>query len=366
MSTKSKTATVSSPDQSLGAPQTLAHKITYITDTKPEPGSAVELRPGVFWLRFLLPMDALNHINLYAIDDGDGWVLIDTGIGDKASKDIWRAHFDGFMDGRPVKRVICTHMHPDHIGLAGWLTRKFSAPLFITRGEYLMCRVLVADTGQPAPEAGVRFYRETGFTEEQIKRYQDKFGRFGMGVAPLPNSYERLQDGDVLTIGGHEWRIVTGNGHSPEHACLLCEELEICFSGDQILPRITSNVSVWPTEPNANPMEDWIDSCHKMIREIPEDTLIGPAHGLPFTGVHNRLNALIGHHENALNRLTEHCREPKMATEVYGVLFKREITDGIRIMAVGESIAHLNCLVGRGRVKREKNAAGQWVYTAVN
>jgi len=192
--------------------------------------------------------------------------------------------------------------------------------------------------------------------------YRARFGGFGKAISKIPHGYQRLQDGDTLEINGKEWKVVVGSGHSPEHACLWCPELKICMTGDQLLPNISSNVSVWPTEPESNPLEEWIASCHKLKDVLPEDTLICPAHGIPFHGAHRRLEKLIYHHERALERLHEYCTEPKLATEVYSVLFRREITDGNRLMAVGESIAHLNCLLGRDLMTRRINDAGQFIY----
>lgn len=337
-------------------------RLDFITDQAPELGTAVEVADGVFWLRFPLPMSGLDHINLWAIKDGDGWVIVDTGIGNKDSKILWERHFEGLLKGLPVNRVICTHLHPDHTGLAGWLCRKFGAPLLMTRGEYFLCRLMAADTGKTAPQEGITFYHKAGFTEEQINLYKSRFGGFGKAITELPQSYDRLVDGELGLIGGREWRVVIGSGHSPEHACLYCPELNVLLSGDQILPNISSNVSVWPTEPEANPLEDWITSCHKLLGELPEDVLVCPAHGIPFRGAHLRLRRLIEHHEKALKRLSDHCRTPRLATEVYSVLFRREITDGNRLMAVGESIAHLNCLKGRGIATRRLNDAGQFTY----
>lgn len=358
--------TKASPDASLATPShdTSSRLLEFLTDTTPEPGNVTEVADGVFWLRFALPLKGLNHINLWALQDGDGWVIVDTGVGNRASKDIWEQHFVGLMGGRPVNRVICTHLHPDHTGLAGWLCRKFGAPLLMTRGEYFLCRLMAADTGKPAPQEGVTFYQKAGFTPEQIELYQARFGGFGKAITPLPHSYDRLVDGELGQINGREWRVVTGAGHSPEHACLWCPELNVCLTGDQILPNISSNVSVWPTEPEGNPLEDWINSCHKMIKVLPADTLICPAHGIPFRGAHKRLTKLIEHHEKALARLLEFCKTPRKSTEVYSVLFRREINDGNRLMAVGESIAHLNCLKERGLISRRRNDAGQFTYVA--
>ena len=360
---KSKRA-ASPHDASLLPNDRSSKMLEFITDETPQPGEVREIADGVFWLRFSLPMTGLNHINLYALRDGDGWVVVDTGIAMTESKRQWEGHFRKLMGGRPINRVICTHLHPDHTGLAGWICRKFGAPLLMTRGEYFLCRLLVADTGHPAPQAGINFYCKVGFTTDQIELYKKRFGSFGKAVSLLPHAYDRLTDGEWGKIGGRIWRIIIGSGHSPEHACLYCEELGLCLTGDQLLPNISSNVSVWPTEPEGNPLDDWITSCHKLIAELPEDTLIGPAHGIPFRGAHCRLNKLIEHHEKALDRLYEFCREPKMATEVYSVLFRRLINDSNRIMAVGESVAHLNCLKGRGLVSRRLNDAGQFTYKA--
>ena len=351
------------PDESLSQPKdTSARLLKFVTDTAPEAGSATELAPGVYWLRFPLPMAGLDHINLWAIEDGDGWVIVDTGIGSGESKKIWEKHFDNLLGGRPVNRVICTHLHPDHTGLAGWICRKYGAPLLMTRGEYFLCRLMAADTGKPAPQEGTTFYKKAGLTPDQIDIYKSRFGGFGKAITPLPQSYDRLMDGELGQIGGREWRVIIGSGHSPEHACLYCPELGVCLTGDQLLPNISSNVSVWPTEPESNPLEDWINSCHKLKAELPEDTLIGPAHGIPFRGAHRRLDKLIEHHEKALDRLAEFCRTPRLSTGVYSVLFRRAIDDKNRLMAVGESVAHLNCLKGRGIVSRRLNDAGQFTY----
>ena len=351
------------PDQSLVRESGYEGRgLAFIVDEAPDSGSATEIAPGVFWLRFPLPMSGLDHINLWALRDGDGWVIVDTGIADKVSRGIWERHFTKLLGGRPVNRVICTHLHPDHTGLAGWICRKFGAPLLMTRGEYFLCRLMAADTGKAAPKEGIKFYQKAGFSGEQIEIYKSRFGGFGKAISTLPQSYDRLVDGELGQIGGREWRIIIGSGHSPEHACLYCPELNLALTGDQLLPNISSNVSVWPTEPEANPLEDWIQSCHKLLGEFPEDVLIGPAHGIPFRGAHKRLSKLIEHHEKALNRLAEYCRTPRLATGVYSALFRREINDRNRIMAVGESVAHLNCLKARGVVSRRLNDAGQFTY----
>lgn len=336
--------------------------LEFFVETAPESGAVTKIANGIYWLRMPLPMTGLNHINLWILKDGPGWAIVDTGIGSRDSKEIWKSVFKGLMKGKTVTKVIATHLHPDHTGLAGWLCRKFDAPLYMTRGEYFLCRLMAADTGNPAPDYALRFYARAGFTPPQIELYKQRFGGFGKAITPMPEGYTRIQADDVVTIDGSPWRILIGAGHSPEHACLLNEAENICITGDQLLPNISSNVSVWPTESEGNPLEDWIDSCKMLTAELPEDVLVLPAHGIPFRGAHRRLAKLIDHHEKALQRLYAFCTTPKMATEVYSCLFRREITDSNRIMAVGESLAHLNCLVARGRMSRRVNDAGQYTY----
>ena len=194
--------------------------------------------------------------------------------------------------GHPVTRVFVTHMHPDHVGMAGWITRRFGCRLWITRGEYLTCRVLVADTGREAPPEGTEFYRRAGWSEDQLETYRTRFGSFGKTVYALPDSYRRLHDGEIIQIGRYRWEVVVGNGHSPEHACLVCHEAGLLISGDQVLPRISSNVSVFPTEPDADPLGDWLSSIERLRSRIGPDVLVLPAHNEPFKGLHKRLDQI--------------------------------------------------------------------------
>ena len=221
--------------------------LAYPCGVPPAPGEAVTVAPGVLWMRLPLPM-ALDHVNVWALEDGPGWTVIDTGLRTPASLTAWEAAIRGPLAGRPVKRVICTHMHPDHIGLAGWLCARFDAPLLMSRLEYVTGRMLIADVG-PAPDAGAEFYRRAGWTDAQIDAWREGYGRFGSAVAPLPPTYGRLAAGDVLRIGDDDWEVVVGDGHSPEHVCLWRRRDGVFLAGDQILPKISSNVSVWPTEP---------------------------------------------------------------------------------------------------------------------
>ncbi len=329
----------------------------------PEPGRLHEVAPGVFWLRMPLPF-SLDHINLWVLDDGDGWALVDTGLNAPSCKAVWNTLLAGPLAGRAVTRVLVTHYHPDHLGLAGWLTYKTGAPLVMARTEYLMARMLSLDVADAPPEQAVGFYADAGWSEEALAAFRAKgWGRFSLVVSRLPTSFVRMAEGDVLRIGGRAWRVVTGRGHTPEHVCLVSDEDKLMIAGDQVLPRITSNVSVYSTEPEADPLGDWLASIEK-LRSLDQDLYVLPAHNEPFKGLHARLNQLEADHHRKLDTLEAHLASPRMATECFEVLFRRAVAADEIMMATGETLAHLHYLERRGRVRRERGA-GAYRYHAV-
>lgn len=339
--------------------------LTYPLGDPPPAGEAREIAPGVYWIRMPLPF-ALQWINLWLIEDGEGWTIVDTGVALEQSREYWRQIFEATLKGKPVTRVICTHMHPDHMGLAGWICRKFGATFWMSRLEYITGRMLVADTGREAPDEGVDFYRAAGLDEDALDSYKVRFGGFGKAVSKVPDAYRRMADGDEIEIGGRIWRVITGNGHSPEHVCLWQEEAKLFISGDQVLPRISSNVSVFPTEPEGDPLADWISSCKKLQLALPNDVLVLPSHNEPFHGLHERLQNLIDGHERALARVHHRLKQgPKRAVDLFGALFARKIGPDVLGMATGEAIAHANCLIGRGLARGVKNAEGVVYYESV-
>jgi glyoxylase-like metal-dependent hydrolase (beta-lactamase superfamily II) len=341
--------------------------LNYPFDPAPRAGQAMQIAPGVLWIRMPLPF-RLDHINLWAIQDDAGWAVVDAGIRSEETAAAWRTLFETSLHKRPIRRVFVTHMHPDHIGMAGWLTRRFRCRLWTTRLEYLNCRVLVSDSGRDAPPDGVDFYKRAGWSDAAIERYLARFGDFGKHIHALPDSFRRLQDGDEIAVGAHRWRVVVGTGHSPEHACLYCADLKLLISGDQVLPRISSNVSVYPIEPDANPMQDWYASLAKIRREVPDDVLVMPSHNECFRGLHARLDQLVQGQDRAIGRLRGALREPKRAVDVFGALFGRgidESNDSLLSMATGEGVACLNYLVHRGEASREIDPAGvAWYRSA--
>ncbi|MGB5258539.1 MAG: MBL fold metallo-hydrolase [Woeseiaceae bacterium] len=330
-------------------------QINYEFESRPENGETAAITDGIVWLRMPLPF-SLKHINLWLLRDDRGWVIVDTGVDTRTSRAVWQKTFHGAMQNDPASHVVATHLHPDHVGCAGWLAQHFDVDLWMTRDEYMLCRILVADTGRSAPEEGIRFYSAAGFTAEQVAAYKSQFGMFGKFVHALPEAYKRMSDGDMLEFAGTHWEVIVGSGHSPEHACLYDAERNILIAGDQLLPTISSNVSVWPTEPLANPLQDWFESLEKLARRLPEDVLVLPAHGKPFRGAHFRLRELASDHEDRLATLLETCKQPKRVVDLFDSLYRTEINDSNRIMATGEAIAHLNYLCATGDLKTETDA----------
>ena len=349
------------PDASLAQLPYSHRGLTYPLGRRaPAPGELIEIAEGVHWIRIPMP-GSLNHINGWALDDGDGAVtLVDTGLDLPQSREAWEAVFAGPLAGRSVTRVICTHFHPDHLGLAGWLTSRFGVRLWMTRGEWLWARMLTADVREAPPPESAAYLRAAGWDEERIAAESAKgWGRFAAIVSAVPLSYVRMQDGDAIRIGARNWRVVIGNGHSPEHACLVDEAGKTMIAGDQVLPRITSNVSLSLSEPEADPLGDWLSSIAK-LRTLPDDLLVLPSHGEPFTGLHARLDSLRDGHKGRLDALHDHLAEPKRSVDCFGVLFGRAIDDGSYGLATGEAMAHLRHLEVEGRAAREERDGVLW------
>ena len=335
--------------------------ISYPIEQQPAPGETLEIAPGVRWLAMPMP-GSLGFINLYLLRDRDGWWVVDTGLSNEQTAELWQHIFAKDLQGEAVVGVICTHMHPDHIGQARMITEHFQCPLYMTRAEYYQARTFANGGGDSHSSwIGQRFYERAGMPAdylEQIGKMWSKRASEGMTMPMLPGGYERLVDGQVLTIGDNDWRVVVGSGHSPEHACLYCEHLKVLIAGDQILPIITSNVSVHPSEPNANPLQDWMASHDHLLKVIPDDTFVLPAHNLPFYGVRARLRDLIAHHDDRMLAIEEACVEPQIAKDLLPVLFNRKLDPRQTMMALGEAIAHVHLLIHRNKLERLAGADG--------
>ncbi|MEY2621871.1 MAG: hypothetical protein RIT26_1691 [Pseudomonadota bacterium] len=343
------------------------HELKAVLSTCPEPGQVAEVTPGVRWLRMALPF-ALNHINLWLLRDEfqgrSGWTLVDTCIDHPAARQVWEKVFQQHLEGLPIVRVVVTHMHPDHIGLAHWLCQRWQAPLWISATDHTHARMGSGAIRGFGGEAAAAFYAQHGMTHpEHLAHIRDRGQYYGRMVPEVPASYRRLLDGMTLEIGGHTWRCISGHGHAPEHMALYNPDRELLISGDMVLPRISTNVAVYESEPEGDPLALFLASIRRFL-ELPAPTRVLPSHGEPFIGLHTRVAQLIAHHDERLKELLQACTSGLSAYEILPVLFKRELDPLQTTFAMGEAIAHLNHLWHQGRLQRMVGAQGEWRFQA--
>ena len=340
--------------------------LVYPFEQPPKYGTSLEVAPGVRWLRMPLPM-SLDHINLYLLEGEQGWTIVDTGIRGEETRNLWEDIFASELNGKPVDQIICTHMHPDHTGQAGFLSERWRAPLMMSYSEYYQSRLMGTMMRDGGHWQMIDYFDRAGMSPDFLERMAEMRNSFAPEPEdlPVPPSYVRLTDGQEIAIGQGTWQVITGKGHSPEHVCLYNRQEKLLVSGDQILPVITSNVSVMPTEPFADPLTGWLESHEKFKTALPNDVLVLPAHNEPFYGVQERLQDLIDHHEDRMLIIEENCVEPRMAVDLLPHLFKRKLEGQSMFMGLGECIAHLNCLLVRGRIKRTQEGP-HYLYRSID
>ncbi len=331
-------------------------------------GGTLDVAPGVKWIRMTLPF-ALNHINLWLLRDEingqQGWSIVDCCIHRDEAKAQWESIFANELQGLPILRVIATHMHPDHIGLAHWLCERWNVRLWISATDYQVARMGCLGPTGFGGERAAEFFASHGLNSpEAVTQIRARTGYFPSLVPSLPPQYRRMMDGDVLTIGGNAWRCISGYGHAPEHIALYCDALNVLIGGDMMLPRISTNVSVYEQEPESNALALFLNSIDK-FRALPEDTLVLPSHGKPFTGMHIRIQQLHDHHRDRLAEVMEACAErPCSAADILPVMFKRPLDMHQTTFAMGESIAHLHALWYSGKLQRKMDTEGVYRFGA--
>lgn len=330
----------------------------------PAEGEAIEVAPGVLWLRIPLPM-VLDHVNVYALREDDGWTVIDTGVNSKRTIALWQKILAGPLQGGPVTRLIVTHHHPDHVGLAGWFQGQ-GAELHMTRTAWLFSRMLTLDEQAVATQEQVQFWIDAGMDADILAtRKQERPFNFADIVYPMPLGFARLHEGRSIKIGGRTWDIRFGHGHAPDHATFWSRDGKLVIGGDQLLATISPNVGVYATEPGADPLGDWMAACEALQPHALDSQLVLPGHKLPFTGLPSRMVQLIDNHHGALKRLREHLgKGPYSAADCFAPLFKRKIDGGTYGLALVEAVAHLNHLHHLGEVTRARRSAdGAWAYS---
>ncbi len=328
----------------------------------PDGADAVRIEDDVLWLRLPLPM-ALDHVNVFAFSDPDGWTLVDTGMNTGKTRSLWPRLLDGPLAGSPVRRVILTHHHPDHVGMAGWFQLQFGAEILATRTAWLMARMLTLDVQNLPAKESVEFYRRAGTPAGLLAKYKSRRPfNFSDCVMPMPVGFTRIRDGDRLKFGGRTWQVRVGHGHAPSHATFWCVDSPLVVGGDQFLADITPNIGVYPTEPEADPLAEWLDSCERFLDFADSGQLVLPGHKRPFTGLPLRLRQLIDSHLSALERIRNRLSEPATAHDILEILFKRPIGEKEYGLAIVEATAHLNRLLRSGQAVRKTGSGGAWIW----
>ncbi len=326
----------------------------------PAPGETCEIAPGVHWLRMALPF-ALDHINLWLVEDGPGWTIVDTGYAMAETKALWERIFTERLGGRPVTRVVVTHYHPDHIGLAQWLCERWRAPLWTTEKEWLHARV-TSRGGDDFASSRREFARRAGLDAASSDLFAEHGKGYRRGVPSVPSSFRRIADGTTMAIGGREWRVIVGEGHAPELASLYCAEAGVLISSDQVLPRISPNISVQAHEPDGDPLARYLVSLAKLRAVVSAEALVLPSHNLPFFGLHARIDALAAHHRARCEEVLTACATPRSAVDLLPLLFRRPLDQHQTAFALGEAVAHLHYLIGQGRLDRGLGADGVYRF----
>jgi glyoxylase-like metal-dependent hydrolase (beta-lactamase superfamily II) len=339
--------------------------LSEITDPPPAPGEAREIAPGILWLRMPLPF-ALDHVNLWLLAEPGGYTLVDCGYGDATTRAHWQRHFATTLRERPLLRIVATHCHPDHLGNAAWLAAHFGCSIAMTQAEYLAAHAMIGEQAGLG-QADVRaLFTRHGMAAEHLAELASRGNHYHRGVPEAPHAFARLLDGDTIAPGDGRWRVITGYGHSPEHAALADEERAVLISGDMLLPRISTNVAVWPGEPDGDPVARFTASLGR-FEALPADTLVLPSHGPPFRGIAARVSRLRAHHSERLAELhaaLAAADAPMSAEQVIPVLFRRPLDLQQRFFAMGEAIAHLNNLWRAGRATRSIASDGAIRFAA--
>lgn len=324
------------------------------------PGQMREIVPGLLWLRMPLPL-RLNHVNIWLLEEADGWTAIDTGVAHETTYQIWESVQSDLFRGKPLRRVLATHGHTDHCGVSAWMVERFDVPFMITLTEWQSARVRVIDEARPISERTEHFARVHDCDEFMVRSFAEHRALMAPMLDPQPRSIEEIREGDVLKLGGREWQVIVCGGHADAHASLYCAADGILIAGDQILQRISPMIGVFPDRPRGNPLRDYLGSLPRFLK-LPADTLVLPGHGVPFYGLHVRVGELIKHHEERLAALLSHLDQPRSATSCTKFLFERAVAEGQARLALAETLAHLNYLIGDERVSRSVDADGKLMF----
>ena len=340
-------------------------KLTFPIATPPDPGTITEVEKGLLWLRLPLPY-RLDHVNVYLIANGGGWTGFDTGLATNSCKEAWQAALAGPLAGDGLKSLIVSHFHPDHVGLAGWLCEQYSLDLTMPRPEYLHSLVLQCAPADYGEEVFRPFYKRHGLSPEATEIVLSRGHEYLKRTTGVPASYHRIKHADAITVGDRVFTVLTGGGHALEQAMLYRPEERLFLAADQVIARISPNVSVHPMEPDLDALGIYLASLRAIKATVAPDVLVLPGHGLPFHGLHHRVDELIEHHSLRCNEIAVACKErPLSVAEIVPHLFTRELDAHQTGFAFGEVLAHVNHMLGLGQLRLETDAGGVDRYRSV-
>ncbi|MBH67969.1 MAG: MBL fold hydrolase [Rhodospirillaceae bacterium] len=335
--------------------------VNYIRgDELPSPTEPIEIADGIFWFRMPMPI-ALDHINIYLLDDGDSWVLVDTGMADPVSIETWAIILNDFLSQRPITKIIGTHFHPDHVGLAGWLLDRTDAELWMSQIEWLCARQAYLDVENGSSLQMQDFYKRTGLESSLIGIYREIGNDYRQMVTPIPPIYKRIEASTTFDIGGRKWLPIFGSGHSPDHVSLYCSDDQLLLGGDMLLPRITPIIAVWWQEPDGDPLAGYLNFLTTLDPTSNQISVL-PAHDRPYKGLETRVLDLIKHHQTRLDITFDSCGSRSTAKDIMEALFQRELDPFQTRFAIGETVAHVNNLLLKNEIKRNQNADGIYIY----
>ncbi|CAN7709100.1 MBL fold metallo-hydrolase [Aminobacter sp. LjRoot7] len=319
--------------------------LSFAQPVPPAPGRTIEVADGIFWARLPLPFQ-LDHVNVYLLEDDGGWTVIDTGTDSLTNHDHWNQLLAETVPGRPLRRVIVTHFHPDHVGVAGWLCRSHNVPLVMTESELALAQRMLATEETTTHARFHSIYRLNGMEPDLADQVVANGHDYHRWVSELPDEVTILHAGEEFRIGKRNFRLMVGGGHSPEHAMLYDAEGKVLICADQVLARISPNISIVPSDPEGNPLSYYLDSLEMLRREVPDSALVLPGHDIPFHGLHARAQALRLHHESRCAAIVAACRHRRLsARELVPHTFLREFDHRQIGFALTETIAHVNLLL---------------------
>jgi glyoxylase-like metal-dependent hydrolase (beta-lactamase superfamily II) len=325
-----------------------------VVPTSPE---LTEVTGGVFELRLPIPWED-THVNCFLLPDGDAVDMIDCGMSSQESFGLIADALRELAGPRArLRRLLVTHIHPDHYGGAGEMTERRGADLYLHRLEVPMVHPRYLEIEQLVEEVG-RYLHVHGVPDAEADFLKNASRGFRQFVKPaLP--VLQLDGTELLELGCRRLRVEWTPGHSPGHVCLFDVDSRVLFAGDQLLPNASPNIGLHP-QSTPNPLDDYLSGLERLLRLRP--SLVLPAHGRPFLGAVERVAELRDHHRRRKEQMVEVIGDDELngwqvATAVWGV---RQNLHEMR-MALQEGLAHLQSLSLEGRlVKRAWPSAVTW------